>query len=147
MSDTQRRTRFLLMFTSLSWDHGHIYHDLRPWSQEKDQVITKTLVFILHFSLQRDEVHSWAFYNQPISSDLLSLFWCVKVEARFARESSLIYFLWEGQPSYLAVENREVSQQIILRLSDKFLIYIKIKSGPSREPWGTPALILAQDKH
>ena len=53
------------MFTSLSWDHGHIYHDLRPWSQEKDQVISKTLVFILRYSLQRDEVHqtSWACFD------------------------------------------------------------------------------------
>ena len=50
----------------------------------------------------------------------------------------------------LTVENRDVSSANNLglhwRLSDKSLMYIRNKSGPNIEPWGTPALILAQDE-
>ena len=48
----------------------------------------------------------------------------------------------------LTVENRVVSSVNNLglhwRLLDKSLMYIRNKSGPNIEPWGTPALILAQ---
>ena len=52
--------------------------------------------------------------------------------------------------STLTVVNRDVSSVnnlgLYWRLSDKPLMYIKNKSGLNIEPWGTPALILAQDK-
>ena len=32
-----------------------------------------------------------------------------------------------------------------LKLSNKSSMYIRNKSGPNIEPWGTPALTLAQD--
>ena len=48
------------------------------------------------------------------------------------------------------VENRDASSANNLglhwRLSDKSLMYIRNKSGPNIKPWGTPALILAQDE-
>ena len=50
----------------------------------------------------------------------------------------------------LTVENRDVSSAnnlgLLWRLSNKSLIYIRNKSGSNVEPWGTPALILAQDE-
>ena len=46
----------------------------------------------------------------------------------------------------LIVENRDVSSltNLVLhwRLSDKSLMYIRNKSRPNIEPWGTPALLL-----
>ena len=54
------KTQVSLIFWSLSWDH---LHNIKIWSQERDQNISKTCVFIFHYSIQHGEASGYAFYS------------------------------------------------------------------------------------
>ena len=61
--------------------------------------------------------------------------------------SGLLFRLLAVLLGTLVVENRDVSSAakklgLQWRLSDKSLMYIRNKSRPNIEPWGTPALLL-----
>ena len=91
-------------------------------------------------------------------NDLLNLLDRVRVEAHFPLERPFVSFMSFRSllrsvavlSGSLAVENRDMSPannlELHWRLSDKSVMYIRNKSGPNIDPWGTPALIVAQDE-
>ena len=92
------KTKVLLIFWSISWDHAHsIKTGKKSWSQERDRNIRNTFVFVFHHSFQHDKVSGYSFYKRttewPCYMHLLSS--CVH-----RLESIFIYAKWVKQNNF-----------------------------------------------